>query len=56
MVVVMAIDIPMFRGAREIGRIRWGQVSRLVGEVNGEFAPDSFPSSTKGLPQWSASH
>ena len=27
MFVVMGIDIPMFRGAKEIGRIRWGQVS-----------------------------
>src|SRR5262249_38673194 len=27
MVVVMAIDIAMFRGAREIGRIHWGRVS-----------------------------
>ncbi len=28
MVVVMTIDILMFRGAKEIGRIQWGRVSR----------------------------
>ncbi len=26
--VVMAIDIKLFKGAREVGRIRWGQVSK----------------------------
>ena len=28
-VLVMLIDILMFRGAKEIGRIRWGQVSKV---------------------------
>ncbi len=27
MAVVIAIDIPMFKNARQVGRIRWGQVS-----------------------------
>jgi cytochrome bd-type quinol oxidase subunit 1/cytochrome c2 len=29
MFVVMAIDIPLLKNAREVGRIRWGQVSKL---------------------------
>ena len=28
MVVVMFIDIVMFRGAKQVGEIRWGRVSR----------------------------
>src|SRR5207244_4549774 len=28
-VVVMAIDIPMFRGARSTGAIRWGMIAPL---------------------------
>jgi hypothetical protein len=28
-VTVIGIDIALFRGAREVGRIRWGQVSRV---------------------------
>ncbi|MEM7248305.1 MAG: cytochrome ubiquinol oxidase subunit I [Acidobacteriota bacterium] len=29
MVVCLAVDVPMFRGADEVGKIRWGQVSNL---------------------------
>ena len=27
MAICLAVDIPMFKGAREVGKIRWGQVS-----------------------------